>query len=180
MKRFSTAGAAAVAIIALGTVPATAATSHTSHPQPISGTVSGADSYAAPADCPAGATWRFSSAGSGRMSHLGRVTFQVTHCTFAGEGRFAEGELTITAANGDQLFLEHSGTFELVLDGSGTVVGSDVDLDWVIVGGTGRFAGASGSGEGNGSSVISGPTTSTTTMTFDGLISTAVGSGRSN
>jgi hypothetical protein len=179
MKKFATVCALA-ALSLLGTVPAAAATTNTSHPQPISGTTSGPDAYASPATCPEGATWRFIGTGTGRLTHLGKVTATNTHCTFLSDASFSGGEMTITAANGDELFMEYSGTFELMTDEYGNPVRSDVELDWVIVGGSGRFAGATGSGEGIGFSLISGPTTSATTMNYEGMISTAVGSARSN
>lgn len=179
MKKLATACAVA-ALSTLGIVPAAAATTNTSHPQPISGTTSGPDTYASPATCPEGAAWRFIGGGTGRLTHLGKVTAENTHCTFLSDSSFSGGEMTITAANGDELFMEYSGTFELVTDESGNPVRSDVNLDWVIVGGTGRFDGASGSGEGTGFSLISGPATSTTTMYYEGTITTAVGALRSN
>lgn len=85
--------------------------------------------------------------GSGTFTRLGRVWFEIQHCTaLTGPttGLFGDGTITITAANGDQLYLTHSGTFELVQDADG--LWSYVDLDWWVTGGTGRFAGATGQG----------------------------------
>jgi hypothetical protein len=99
-------------------------------------------------DCiAAGYAWRFPSAGVGQMSHLGRVEYTLTQCTVPGpEGFESEGTVTLTAANGDKLFIEHTmlsqliGEFDPDPDGF-TLVGT-----WEAVGGTGRFAHATGSG----------------------------------
>jgi hypothetical protein len=74
------------------------------------------------------------------------------------------GWRTLTAANGDQLFLTNSGR------NSGGPVGGLVSIDaqFVIVGGTGRFAGATGSGRGIG---VANVITRTTTISIDGSIS---------
>lgn len=178
MKKFATACAVA-ALGVMGLAPTAAATTNTSHPQPIFGASYGPDEYGDPIGCPDGTSWRYSSTATGRMSHLGNITVEVTHCTVLSTASFSGGEMTITAASGDQLFLEHSGTFELTLDESGFPVRSDVDLDWVIVGGTGRFQGATGSGEGTGFGLFEGGTTTGTTMNYVGTITTAVGAARS-
>lgn len=178
MKKFATLCAVG-ALSMLGVVPAAAATRNTSHPQPISGTTSGPDTYASPSTCPEGAAWRFNSTGTGRLTHLGKVTVTNTHCTFLADFSFSGGEMTITAANGDELLMTYSGTFVMIFGPSGPVR-SDVQLAWDIVGGTGRFAGAEGSGTGTGYGEDFGPTTSTTTMSYDGWISTAIGSLKSN
>ena len=176
MKTFTKACALAASVV-LGLAPTATASPTTSHPQPIFGTTSGADAYASPATCPAGATWRFIGSGTGRLSHLGTVTATNTHCTFAMDGVFSGGQMTMTAANGDELFMTYSGSF--VLDNPTDPTRSDVELTWQIVGGTGRFEDAEGTGTGTGFSLISGMD-STTTMNYDGMISTAVGALKSN
>jgi hypothetical protein len=85
-------------------------------------------------------------AGTGNVSHLGRVTVSGSHDTviLASTGYttslVVNGQATITAANGDQLSLTYSG--------SGTVTpnGFDDGFTYQITGGTGRFAGATGGG----------------------------------
>lgn len=124
-------------LVVLGlAVPASAGSS-----VPIKGTLlgEGAPDMSAPG-CE-GAIWRFNGWGTGRMSHLGTVGYQFTHCTYpdmsAGPGTF-----TFVAANGDELVIAHQGMFAVVGAGEGfTGEGT-----WVAVGGTGRFAGATGSG----------------------------------
>lgn len=77
-------------------------------------------------------------AGTGEVSHLGRVTWTSTHCTQLFAGTFGEADLVITAANNDTL----SGTYSGWLTGPTTFVET-----MTILGGTGRFAGATGTVE---------------------------------
>lgn len=87
------------------------------------------------------ATGTGSVAGSGQLSHLGRWTFtnDITSLTFTGPNTFS---LTLTAvyvaANGDEIFTTATGT------GTLTATGSESTLISTIVGGTGRFTGATG------------------------------------
>jgi hypothetical protein len=87
------------------------------------------------------ATGTGSVAGSGQLSHLGRFTFtnDITSFTLTGADTF---NLTLTAilvaANGDKVCTAATAT------GTLTPTGSDATLVSTITGGTGRFAGASG------------------------------------
>jgi hypothetical protein len=95
------------------------------------------------------------------MSHVGRSTVDIDGVfTPTGPSTFTvAGSLTLTAANGDQLFGDFSGSGTNVASG-----GSTGTTATTITGGTGRFTGASGS--------LSGPFTQTpismsaTTATF--------------
>lgn len=71
---------------------------------------------------------------TGQLLHLGRATSYWTHCPPAVEGQtaYTNGHVTFTAANGDQLVGEYEDA-----DGYAPFV---VD----VVGGTGRFANATG------------------------------------
>ena len=75
------------------------------------------------------------NAGSGVMSHLGRVSWTLEHCYQLFAGTFSDAEVVITAANGDRLI----GTFDGIMTGETTFAET-----LIITGGTGRFAGASG------------------------------------
>ncbi len=116
---------------------------------PIKGTVMGQHGppdFSAP-DCPEWAVWRFSSEGVGRMSHLGRVRYSLTQCTAPGpEGGASEGTITLTAANGDKLFLEHTMLSQIIGDFDPDPDGFTLVGAWEAAGGTGRFAKAKGSG----------------------------------
>ena len=87
------------------------------------------------------ATGTGSSAGSGRVSHSGKFTFtnDITSFTLTGPTTFS---LTLTgiivAANGDVIYTTATGT------GTLTPTGSELTLVSTIIGGTGRFADASG------------------------------------
>jgi hypothetical protein len=82
------------------------------------------------------------------MTHLGRVTVVVEHCTYPSAdmmtGSFGPGTITMTAANGDQLVLEEHGTFRVEVTDRGPV--SYPTLSWHVISGTGRFANADGEG----------------------------------
>jgi hypothetical protein len=87
------------------------------------------------------ATGTGSVAGAGRLSHLGKFTFtnDITSFTLIGSDTF---RLTLTAifvaADGDKVCTAATGT------GSLTATGSETTLVSKVIGGTGRFARASG------------------------------------
>ena len=86
--------------------------------------------------------------GTGHLTQLGRVTIAGNDCVLftPPTARIADGVLTITGANGDQLFAEIEGSEVLPTpEVPGTVEGT-----FVIVGGTGRFDGATGGGRFSG------------------------------
>lgn len=87
--------------------------------------------------CPAGFS-EVAFSGTGNGTHLGRFVGTQTHCQSGGV--IVQAEATQTAANGDQVFA--SGEGSIVDNGDGTAT---VTIAYVITGGTGRFAGASGS-----------------------------------
>lgn len=81
--------------------------------------------------------------GAGHASHLGKFTFVSPH--LSGLVDFSiSGEQFFTAANGDELHATLEGNLQPIVDETGHVflVG---DIDGTIVGGTGRFANATGS-----------------------------------
>ncbi len=117
--------------------------------RPFGGVVVGVDTTAPPVGCPDGTDWRYVSIGSGQIHHLGRVDLFVSHCsrlTSPTTGVFGDGTITLTAANGDTVVLADWGTFEIVFGPDGGY--SIIDLHWEVIGGSGRFANATGSGGG--------------------------------
>ena len=79
---------------------------------------------------------------TGKMSHMGRSTFQTQHCPTA-DGKYAlKGMASFTAANGDEVVMVYTATT--------TAPPPSIiqEADFIIVGGTGRFEGASGYLEG--------------------------------
>lgn len=97
--------------------------------------------------CSPAANWVLSYKGTGTVSHLGSVGERGSHCTRIDfetlTGDVGEAQWFLEAANGDVLELSFTGTFAIDL-AKGEVVGL---LDWWVVGGTGRFAHATGGGD---------------------------------
>jgi hypothetical protein len=83
----------------------------------------------------------FEGNGEGKATHLGRFTYEFPHTVnFGGVPPIGMGTYTFTAANGDTLVADFVG-FSIPVE-PGVVL---VEEEAVIVDGTGRFAGASGS-----------------------------------
>lgn len=164
MKRlFAFVAAAATCLVLALPVAADSAV-----PVPIHGSVMGQDGMAPPDGCPAGAGWRYISTGSGEFSHLGPVDYVITHCSWLDSqttGHFGPGTMTIVADNGDTLVLEDEGTFEIVMGATGPL--SMIQLDWTVIGGTGRFANAHGSGTAD---PVGDLMAGTTSATWEGAI----------
>lgn len=102
--------------------------------------------------CSVPSTWVTTIDSTGTSAHLGRVSVTQSHCTWfdvlgtaATENPFVDGRMVITAANGDELWVQYGGYFLFAATGEATGV-SDIRYETMtIVGGTGRFHGASGS-----------------------------------
>lgn len=174
MTRLLTASALVSALVLSGAASVTATHGQPDHGVPVHAEFIGGDHVAIPPpDCPDDAMWRYYFDGTGNMSHLGDITMSTTHCTFfdpsIGGGSFGPGVMIVTAANGDTLTLGEGGTF--TFDGINSVVA----LEWWVIGGTGRFDGASGGGTGTLAGHI--PTATTSGELFGTLIYDA--SGRS-
>jgi len=96
--------------------------------------------------CPETDVWagglRTESFASGNASHLGLVSMTTLHCTPKGD-TIAGGVGTFVAANGDEVYYEYGGTAPFPGPGVTVIV---AEVEFVITGGTGRFANASGSG----------------------------------
>jgi hypothetical protein len=109
--------------------------------------------------CSVPSSWVIEFTGTGQITHMGAVCLTFEHCTqadlAAGTFAYTDGVFSYTAANGDQL----QGTY-----GSGSAGMLSAEVVWwqdsfVIDGGTGRFAGASGGGTDRGTTeVVSGYT----------------------
>lgn len=160
MKRLVTIAVAAILCLALA-APAAAADPW----RPLKGGGTTVDTVAGPEGCPAGAGWRYSSAGAITVTHLGLVRVEVSHCSWM-DGHFGPGVLTMTAANGDQLVFADWGTFEIGMPLEGMT--SYVDLHLSLIRGTGRFENARADIAGTGWGVIG---SNITTMRYSGEIS---------
>lgn len=135
-KTIAIAGLIASAWLAVASGPALAADT-----VPFRGMDRGG--FTIPGECAGGA--QVVIGGVGSATHLGRYGFTAVECFNPGTGAFA-GTPTFLAANGDTL----TGTYV------GTVAGTDdpdvitYDEELTITGGTGRFAGATGTVHVNG------------------------------
>jgi hypothetical protein len=132
---------------------------------PFQGTVSGSSTRSATNDpC----LFLVTISGAGQATYLGNFTWQSTHtlnvCTtpFTVSG----GSLTLTAADGDQLFGTYTGTSHVIPNTTPPVIAFDVTI--TITGGTGRFANTTGTIEGTGQADTG---TGAATATLAGTIS---------
>lgn len=107
-----------------------------------------------------------SFAGVGQMSHLGRTTYQGELDILIGP-QTATGTITFTAANGDTLTATISGIAPAP-DPQGM---GESDLTDTITGGTGRFAGATGSFLVHNISQLTGPNSTFELSSLTGTIS---------
>lgn len=83
--------------------------------------------------------------GSGQASHMGAISGVSSDCvtpTSPYTYSFTNGKVTLTAANGDELRAEYSGS----LSPTATPPIYSIADSYRITGGTGRFVGANGSG----------------------------------
>ena len=118
------------------------------HQVPIQGYVVGTDGVnETPGDCPdlgeVALRWRFTSDGTGRVAHLGRVKYHFSHCTYM-DSTILGGEMELKAANGDVLDLTYTGAITQYTPGDDYALWG---MDWTVDGGTGRFVDATGSGD---------------------------------
>jgi hypothetical protein len=83
--------------------------------------------------------------GVGEATHLGKFTLigvETVYVKFFPQFVSVEGAFTMTGADGDQVFVKYRTTGGINKEGSLDIIGT-----YCIVGGTGRFAGATGQGE---------------------------------
>ena len=165
MNRFGRLAALlTVLVVAMAFAVPASGTKEKTHEVPFKGTVAGAhgrflpgeDGY--PSECE-GYDWYFFSSGTGHMSHLGKVDFGLAHCTSGVTGtlsQWQDGIITFTASNRDTLIVKETGEGELEFDGPGPPIGFTYLGEWVVDRGTGRFDGATGSGQMEGYGNIPG------------------------
>jgi hypothetical protein len=75
--------------------------------------------------------------GTGVASHIGRFEIDQTNCLNGTTGAVTNGVATLVAANGDEVHMTYDGQ-------TVALAPQTLDLDYVITGGTGRFASAEG------------------------------------
>jgi hypothetical protein len=103
----------------------------------------------------------FELEGDGNASHLGKLKGYQADGTFTGPNTDVLIE-TLTAANGDRLTIQCDQVLEEI--SPGVFHGSDT---WTVIGGTGRFSDATGSGTGE---TVADLNTGTFSKNLDGVI----------
>jgi hypothetical protein len=109
--------------------------------RPFRGTTSGYGMVVPDAACPpVGLRSVFTL--TGNATHMGAITVDNHHC--APPGAVVQGgDMTIVAANGDEVFIEYTAVAPIVGPDPMLVV---AEMEFTIVGGTGRFEQAGGGG----------------------------------
>jgi len=92
-----------------------------------------------PGACAGGSLEEVVIGGTGRATQLGAYTYSATECFDAVSGAFA-GSATLTAANGDAI----TGTYQGQVSGTADPDDITYQEELELTGGTGRFAGATG------------------------------------
>jgi hypothetical protein len=123
-------------VIALGTIGVGAYSAYAKNTVPFKASISGTASATSTG---------FDLTGTGNAAHLGNSTYDGTVTTSnAGNGCISAPAVeTLTAANGDSLFLTCTDLVVCPTTNPGELGGHGT---WTVTGGTGRFSGASGQG----------------------------------
>jgi len=168
MKKLLGVAALLVALAAFAVTAAAADTGGTD--RPFTATLAGEASAVPDSSCPFPPGVRTYTEASGVTSHLGLVSVTGSHCPLL-DGRSVDGQTTLVAANGDELYMTYEGVSDPVgIPEPGTVI--TFMSDNVIVGGTGRFASATGEVDVTVLVTFTGLGTPWPfTMTWDGAIS---------
>jgi hypothetical protein len=117
--------------------------SHNPQERPFKGTMSGEAvfDFTSPACLPVtGAPWQTLSHMVGELTHLGMTEYSSTHCSTLDGSALVNGEATLVAANGDEVWVNYTAS-ALTTFPSPVMI---YEIENIVVGGTGRFEGASG------------------------------------
>jgi hypothetical protein len=105
--------------------------------------------------------------GTCELAHLGRVSVVASQLLVPGPGPIPfTNTATYTAANGDALYTTDTGVGTPTADGLGILL----EATQTVVGGTGRFAEASGTATLRGAVLFTGPTTTVGGYAIDGQL----------
>jgi hypothetical protein len=126
------------AVVALAVVGLSSSAGADPDARPFGGTVTGGVDFAPAPECPIGL--KTVSDGVGTFSHMGLTVMHSEHCTPMGD-YVPLGHMTLTAANGDMVVIEYNSFAPFPTPGTEVI---HAEGDFVIVDGTGRFAGATG------------------------------------
>ena len=134
-----------ILLVALMLALATAApvAAKADHERPFKGTVQGHGMVASDANCP-GLDLRSVFTTTGHATHMGKLELDYYNCTPEGPDVIGT-EMTFVAANGDEVFAEFEAHDVPPVGPSSSLL--EITYDFEIVGGTGRFDGATGGGQ---------------------------------
>lgn len=113
-------------------------------PRPFKGSMSGEATFDfASGACGdvTGAPWQTLSYLTGDLSHLGESEWFTSHCTTLDGTQLVNGEATLVAANGDEIWMTYTAELISPFIVPGVLVYAQENI---VVGGNGRFEGASG------------------------------------
>jgi hypothetical protein len=145
-------------------VPSVAADSTS---RPFKGSSAGVADVAPDATCATGLRTIVTHAGV--ATHVGLLSMTGSHCSPDWGAPLLGGEFTLVAANGDTIVGTYTGTIEPFEPAEGAIMVGEIDN--VITGGTGRFAGATGGFVIAMRGVLHFTSPMTVTQTWDGTIS---------
>lgn len=131
------------AILLAAMISPTAALSAEKTDRPLKASLVTQEQFGFTPDCPS--KFGGTTTGTGKSTHLGKVSLKAVDCVTPMENHFTfKGSFTLTAANGDTLTGDYSGSF--IPKENPPMYGLS-DAKFQITGGTGRFAQATGSAE---------------------------------
>lgn len=113
-------------------------------PRPFTGSMSGEGTFDFTSGACLGITgapWQSIGYMAGDLAHLGNSEWFVSHCSTLDGQQLVNGEGTLVAANGDELWMTYTADLISPFIVPGILVYAQHN---VVVGGTGRFEGASG------------------------------------
>lgn len=114
------------------------------HPRPFKGSMSGesvADFTTGACLGVTGAPWQTFAHLTGELTHFGRSEWYTSHCSTLDGMQLVNGDATLVAANGDELWMTYTAELISPFIVPGVLLFAQTN---VVVGGTGRFDGASG------------------------------------
>jgi len=135
--------------------------------RPFKGSSAGIGDVALDATCATGLRTIVTHAGV--ATHVGLLAMAGSHCAPEWGAPILGGEFTLLAANGDTIVGTYTGTIEPFEPVEGAIMVGEIDN--VITGGTGRFAGASGEFVISMRGVLHFAAPMTVSQTWDGTIS---------
>jgi len=134
-----------LALLLVGFTATAAGDGYNPHPRPFMGSMNGeatADYVSGACLDVTGAWWQTLTHVTGNMTHVGQSEFYMSHCSTVDGTQLVNGMGNLVAANGDEIWVTY--TADLISPFTPPPVVLIYEVHFVVVGGTGRFEGASG------------------------------------